>query len=69
MIREALQAVEVAGRLVVGPVEPLALILLGAMHEAATQIADGADEATLVALFEGLLGRITRRTPASRRNS
>ena len=67
MIREALQAVDAAGRLLIGPVEPLALILLGAMHEAATQIADGADEATLVELVEGLLSRLTRRTPAPRR--
>jgi AcrR family transcriptional regulator len=65
MIREALQAVDAAGRLIVGPIEPLALILMAAMHEAATQIADGADEATLVTLVEGLLMRITRKTRAS----
>jgi AcrR family transcriptional regulator len=66
LIREALQAVDAAGRLVVGPVEPLALILLAAMHDAATQIADGADEAELIELVEGLLARITRRTPGRR---
>jgi AcrR family transcriptional regulator len=63
MVREALHAVDTAGRLLVGPVEPLALILMGAMHEAATQIADGGDEATLIELVDGLLTRITRRTP------
>ena len=66
LIREALREIDAAGRLVVGPVEPLALIMMSAMHDAATQIADGADEAILVALFEGLLDRITRRTPVRR---
>ena len=66
LIREALREIDAAGRLIVGPVEPLALIMMSAMHDAATQIADGADEATLVALFEGLLDRITRRTAQRR---
>jgi AcrR family transcriptional regulator len=63
LIREALREIDTAGRLLVGPVEPLALILMSAMHEAATQIADGADEAELVALFAGMLDRITRSAP------
>jgi AcrR family transcriptional regulator len=67
LTREALQAVDAAGRLVIGPVEPLAHVLLGAMHEAATQIAEGADEATLVGLVEGILVRLTRRTRGPRR--
>lgn len=64
LVRQALREIDAAGRLVVGPVEPLAMIMMSAMHEAATQIADGADEATLIALFEALLARITRRTRA-----
>ena len=64
LIREALREIEAAGRLAVGPIEPLAPILMGAMHEAATQIAEGADEATLVALIEQLLERLTTPTPS-----
>lgn len=55
--REALQAVDAAGWLVVGPGGPLALILLAGMHGAATQIADGA---TATELGRGLLKQLTR---------
>jgi AcrR family transcriptional regulator len=66
LIRESLREIDGAGRLMVGPVGPLALILMSAMHDAATQIADGADEGELVELFEGLLERITRSSPPRR---
>jgi hypothetical protein len=59
MVRAALNEIDAAGRLATGPAEPLAPILLAAMHEAATQIADGADEATYIALVEDLITRLT----------
>jgi hypothetical protein len=59
LVREGLAAVEAAGRLVAGPVEQLAPILMAVLHEAATQIADGADEATTITLIDTLLARIT----------
>jgi AcrR family transcriptional regulator len=59
LVREALAAVELAGRLVAGPVEQLAPILMAVLHEAATQIAEGADEATTIELIDTLLARIT----------
>jgi AcrR family transcriptional regulator len=67
LVREALQAVEDAGRLMTGPVEQLAPILMAALHEAATQIADGADEAATIALIDGLLARITTKRRTARR--
>jgi AcrR family transcriptional regulator len=59
LLREALGEVDAAGRLAAGPVDQLAPILMAVLHEAATQIADGADEATTIALIETLLARIT----------
>jgi hypothetical protein len=37
----------------------MAPILMAAMHEAATQVAEGADEAAYVAIIEELVARIT----------
>jgi AcrR family transcriptional regulator len=59
MLRAALGAVDAADRLATGPVDQLAPMLMAVLHEAATQIADGADEATTIALVEALLDRIT----------
>ena len=59
MLRAALAAVEEAGRLAAGPVDQLAALLMAVLHEAATQIAEGADEATTIDLIDTLIGRIT----------
>jgi AcrR family transcriptional regulator len=59
MVREALHAAERAGRLAVGPVDALAPVLLAALHEAATSIADGADAADMRAVVDGVLDAIT----------
>jgi AcrR family transcriptional regulator len=59
LVREGLAAVDAAGRLAAGPVEQLAPILMAVLHEAATQIADGANESTTIALIDTLLARIT----------
>jgi len=64
LVREGLHAVDAAGRLAAGPVEQLAPILMAVLHEAATQIADGADEATTIALIDTLLARITTKRRA-----
>ena len=54
-----LTAVHAAGRLRVGPPAVLAPLLLAAMHEAATQIADGAAAAQIIATVDDLIGHIT----------
>jgi AcrR family transcriptional regulator len=59
LVREALRAADAAGRLVVGPVDLLAPVLLAALHEAATEIADGADSAGMRRVVESLLRAIT----------
>jgi len=59
MVRAALNEIDAAGRLATGPAEPLAPILLAAMHEAAVQIADGAEETTYIALVEDLIAKLT----------
>jgi AcrR family transcriptional regulator len=63
LVREALRAADAAGRLVVGPVDLLAPVLLAALHEAAESIADGADPSGMQTMVEGLLNAIT--TPGS----
>jgi AcrR family transcriptional regulator len=60
LVREALRAADEAGRLVVGPVDLLAPVLLAALHEAAVSVADGADPAGMRTIVEGLLKAITR---------
>jgi AcrR family transcriptional regulator len=62
LVRGGLLAVEQAGRLEIGPVDALAPVLLAALHEAATSIADGAVPADVRAVVEGVLDAIT--TPA-----
>jgi AcrR family transcriptional regulator len=59
LVREALRAADAAGRLVVGPVDLLAPVLLAALHEAATSIADGEDADGMRAVVESLLQAIT----------
>lgn len=59
LVREALRAADAAGRLVVGPVDLLAPVLLAALHEAATSIADGADADGMREVVESLLKAIT----------
>jgi AcrR family transcriptional regulator len=59
MLRAVLAAVDAAGRLAAAPVDQLAPILMAVLHEAATQIAEGADEATTIAMVDGLIDRIT----------
>ena len=60
LVREALRAADTAGRLVVGPVDLLAPVLLAALHEAATSIADGEDPDGMRAVVASLLEAITR---------
>ena len=59
LVREALRAADAAGRLVVGPVDLLAPVLLAALHEAATSVADGEDPEGMRAVVESLLNAIT----------
>jgi AcrR family transcriptional regulator len=68
LVREVLRAADAAGRLVVGPVDLLAPVLLAALHEAAESIADGADPVGMRAVVESLVNAITT-TPTSLRSS
>jgi AcrR family transcriptional regulator len=63
LVRAALEAADQAGRLRVGPVDALAPVVLAALHEAATSIADGADPASVRSVVEGMIASIT--TPAT----
>jgi AcrR family transcriptional regulator len=63
LVVAALSAVDAVGRLAVGPVELLAPVLLAALHEAATSIADGRDPNGMRQVVEGLIAAIT--TPGS----
>lgn len=60
LVRGGLLDVERAGRLRVGPVDVLAPLLLAAMHEAATLVADGGDFDALAAVVDDLVRAITR---------
>ena len=62
LVREALRAADAAGRLLVGPVDLLAPVLLAALHEAATSIADGQNADGMRAVVESLLKAITKPT-------
>jgi AcrR family transcriptional regulator len=66
LIREALTAIQAAGRLATGEAELLAPILMATLHEAAAQIAEGADQQAVTALVNDLLDRITTRPPKRR---
>ena len=63
LIRATLQEVADAGRLGLGPVEMLAPVFMGGLHEAANIVADGGDAKKAIKLIEQLIARIT--TPAS----
>lgn len=69
LIREALQGIQGAGRLPTGEAELLAPILMATLHEAASQIAEGADEQAVSALVNDLLDRITTPATKGRRSS
>ncbi len=58
VVREALAACMAAGRIDRQPVEPLAHVLLAALLEAATLVAEGADQAEVSALVERMLERL-----------
>ena len=58
-VRAALGAIDDAGRLRLGPVALLAPVVLAALHEAATLVADGADIAGVRAVVDGLVDSIT----------
>lgn len=58
LVRSALVEVMDAGLIARRPVEPLAHILLAALHEAATLVADGADRDEVGAVVEWFLERL-----------
>lgn len=64
LVREALKAIDAAGRLPTGEAELLAPILMATLHEAATQVAEGADPKAVGALVNDLLDRVTAPAPA-----
>ncbi len=59
LVREALRGAQAAGLLSITPIEPFAQLLLAALHEAATAIADGGDPEEMRAVVEQLLDAIT----------
>jgi AcrR family transcriptional regulator len=58
LVRETLRAVMDAGLIAPQPLEPLAHVLLAALHEAATLVADGADRAEVDAVVRWFLDRL-----------
>lgn len=58
LVREALREVMAAGLMADQPLEPLAHVLLAALHEAATLVADGADPADVGAVVERLIATL-----------
>ncbi len=59
LVRETLSAAQREGVLAVGPVEPLAHLLLAALHEAATVMAEATDDATRADLHRAVDELIT----------
>ncbi len=59
LVRETLRGIDAAGRLTIGPVDALAPVLLAAMHEAATAVADGADVESMRTVVAQLIDRLT----------
>jgi hypothetical protein len=57
-VRESLRALMAAGLIAEQPVEALAHVLLAALHEAATLVADGMDRADVDAVVEGMLDHL-----------
>ena len=60
LVREALRYLDAAGRLNVGPVDALALVVMAVLHEAATAIADGDDPGAMHSVVDGMITAITR---------
>jgi len=60
MVRKALRHADAAGRLTVGPVDALSLVVMAVLHEAATAIADGDDPGAMHSVINGMIGAITR---------
>lgn len=58
LVRESLRTVMASGEIARQPLEPLAHVLLAALHEAATLVADGADRAEVGEVVEALLDRL-----------
>jgi AcrR family transcriptional regulator len=59
MVRAALHHADAAGRLKVGPVDALALVVMAVLHEAATAIADGDEPGAMHSVIDGMLSAIT----------
>ena len=59
MVRASLRHADAAGRLQVGPVDALALVVMAVLHEAATAIADGDDASAMHSVIDGMIGAIT----------
>jgi len=58
LVRESLRAVMATGRIDQQPLEPLAHVVLAALHEAATLVADGADRDDVGAVVERFVERL-----------
>lgn len=58
LVRDSLREVMDAGLIAPQPLEPLAHVLLAALHEAATLVADGADRDEVGAVVEWFLERL-----------
>lgn len=58
LVRGALREVMAAGHIADQPLEPLAHVLLAALHEAATLVADGADRDEVGAVVEAIISRL-----------
>jgi len=59
LVREALGHADAAGRLKVGPVDALALVVMAVLHEAATAIADGDEPGAMHSVIDGMISAIT----------
>ncbi len=59
LVRETLHAIAAQDRLLVGPVDALAPVVLAALHEAATAVADGADVNSMRTVVTQLIDRLT----------
>lgn len=58
LVREALRATMASGRIEPQPLEPLAHVVLAALHEAATMVADGADRGQVGSVVLRLIDRL-----------
>lgn len=58
LVRESLRTVMASGDIATQPLEPLAHVVLAALHEAATLVADGVDRDEVGVVVETLLDRL-----------